>query len=105
MALPYFDLDVRADPPILAMRLHGELDFASAAELQLPPPPSASQILCMLLDPSGVIFCDVAGLRQLRQVCLDAERRGWNVRVIKVPGRLRRLAQTAGVASEWLNQN
>lgn len=97
----YFDFDVAIEPPLLRLRLYGELDLASAPALDLVHCVLPEDIEVVRIDLTGMRFCDTAGLRALARLCAGAEQRH-HVEVVGVQPSLRRIGALTGLAQRWL---
>lgn len=86
-------LEVHADPATGAAVLVGELTFSTVPALRgcLPDEPR------LLLDVSGVSFCDSAGLAALIGARRRAERAGGGVTLLGVSAALARVLRLTGV--------
>lgn len=90
-------VEVRAQPPDLLLRLAGELDVLSASFLQLPPPRAFDGVRRLVVDLSGVEFCDLAGLRRLAHLDADYAAGGFDVQLVGARPLLRRAALVTGL--------
>lgn len=90
-------VEVRAQPPDLLLRLAGELDVLSASFLQLPPPRAFDGVRRLVVDLSGVEFCDLAGLRRLAHLDAAYAAGGFDVQLVGARPVLRRAALLTGL--------
>lgn len=90
-------LEVRAQPPDLLLRLAGDLDVLSASFLHLPPPRAFDGVRRLVVDLSGVEFCDLAGLRRLAHLDADYAAGGFDVQLVGARPLLRRAALVTGL--------
>jgi anti-sigma B factor antagonist len=98
-----FDIDVTTDGDALVARLTGELDLTTRAAVvdTLVPPVSEAASSRLLIDMSGVSFCDSSGLGALLDVRRAAAGSGVDMvlrGVTRQVARLLDLADTDG----WL---
>ncbi|HKT00671.1 MAG TPA: STAS domain-containing protein [Rugosimonospora sp.] len=88
MADPQVSFQVHREPEHVRLAVTGDLDLASAGELAQRAAalvPEAPGLL--LIDFSGVDFCDSAGIRALLSVRKAAERAGCELRLTGVRDR------------------
>ena len=99
-----FTVDVEQKPPKLTLRLRGDLDFGSAAELGPAVRVPTRGVTRVCLDLRHLDFCDVAGLRALDEVCARHSAAGREVRVCGARPILRKVAALAGLFPQCLEQ-
>lgn len=97
----YFDFDVAIEPPVLRLRLYGELDLASAPALDLVHCVLPEDIQVVRIDLGGMRFCDTAGLRSLARLCAGADQHH-RVEIVGVQPSLRRIVAVTGLGKRWL---
>ena len=88
----------RPRPPGLVIRPCGDLDLAGGPRLPVPKADRVDGGL-VVVDLSGVEFCDLAGLRRLAHVYGAYTDVGMQVRVVGARPPVRRLARTAALAA------
>jgi len=92
-----FHVAVSSEPPLLILELSGELDMSTARCL----PPSSHltrrDVKRVLLDLSGLKFCDVAGLRALLALRHAHVSQGRHFAAIRIPPRVRRVMDLCGI--------
>lgn len=91
-------LEIHKEPPDLLLRLSGSLDLLSAGLLQLPRPAALDGVRRLVVDLSGLTFCDVAGLRRLAHLDADYAAAGFDVQLRGAQPQLRRAAMLARLA-------
>ncbi len=81
MSVPHFHIKESREPGPLRLTLAGELDLASAPDLEarLRQLKDTRQTVC--LDLSALEFIDSTGIRVLLQTVQDARSDGWDLRV------------------------
>ena len=92
-------VDVLASEPHKRLRLHGELDLATAPLLVSILDQHAMGSETLALDLSDLSFCDLVGLTTLERAQQRLRRRGCRMTVQGIPGQLRRLLAVDGVNS------
>ncbi|WP_214322561.1 STAS domain-containing protein [Nonomuraea sediminis] len=82
------------------LSISGELDLATAQALRdIVHDALARHKTTLVLDLSGVRFCDVIGLGVLRACAADAESSGGRLELIGIPEQLRRVMEISEAAS------
>jgi anti-anti-sigma factor len=94
------DVRIRFDRRLPLVRLRGELELASQHLLTdaVESVATGCRAEVILLDLSGVTFCDVAGLRAIDGVAREMEVLGWDVVLYHAPPEMVRLMAMTGVA-------
>ncbi|MDH6229273.1 anti-anti-sigma factor [Streptomyces sp. MJP52] len=91
------------DPsPVLRLLLDGELDVDTAAALRedLTVLAARSTVPSLVLDLSGVTFCDLASLYTLLGICRTLPLVGIEVRLVEPSAAVRTAARRAGLATD-----
>ena len=81
--------------------LHGELDACSVSCLRARLIPVAMTGRDIVIDVAGLDFVDTAGVVALIDLQREARRAGGSLRLTKLPRRLRRLLQIAGMKHKF----
>jgi anti-sigma B factor antagonist len=84
-------------PPMLVIRIDGELDIATAARVRRACDVDTAAGSPVELDLAGLTFCDAAGIHALLAVRRRFAARGRRVTAVNVPLEVRRLFQVASV--------
>ncbi|MDN3270423.1 STAS domain-containing protein [Streptomyces sp. MA15] len=87
---------------VLRLLLDGELDADTAATLRddLAVLSARSAVASLVLDLSGVTFCDLASLYTLRGICRTLPLAGVDVRLVEPSAAVRTAARRAGLATD-----
>jgi anti-sigma B factor antagonist len=95
-----FAVSVQHEDGPIAIAARGELDIASADELTGTVERACSQSpgVPMVLDLSGLAFCDSTGLRALLSASRVASDGGRDFRITGTNGQVREVIELAGVA-------
>jgi anti-sigma B factor antagonist len=93
------DIDTNVSLPHRRVRLHGELDLATAPLLASALDEHAAGCTQLDLDLSDLRFCDLVGLSTLEQAQQRLGQRGCRMRVDGVNGQVRRLLDIDGLRS------
>jgi anti-anti-sigma factor len=91
-------LTVDLEPPLLTVRLQGEIDLACADLLDAVTQVELADVTCVVIDLAQLEFSDLAGLRALlgfRSRQLDEAR---DVRLVNAQPIVRRLFELTGAA-------
>lgn len=99
-----FGYSVHVNPPVLTLRLHGDLDMATAHSLAWPEAMQLHLIRRVFIDLAHLTFCDVAGIRALDALCACAAQHGRAVHVAHARPVVQRVAEITGIAARWLDQ-
>ncbi|MET8170467.1 STAS domain-containing protein [Streptomyces sp. NPDC005329] len=90
-------VEATASDGCLVVRVSGELDYVSSPVLMEELQPLIARgDRSVVLDLSGVTFCDSSGLNALLSARQQAERRGVELAVAGVPQQPRRVLQMTG---------
>lgn len=92
-------VDVDASKPHKRLRLHGELDLATAPLLDSMLDHHAADSETLELDLSDLRFCDLVGLTTLERAQQRLRYRGCRLTVHGVHGQVRRLLTIDGLGS------
>jgi anti-anti-sigma factor len=92
-----FHVAVSSRPPLLVLELSGELDVSTARCLPQPSRLPRRDVRSVLLDLSGLKFCDVAGLRALLALRHAHVSQGRHFAAIRIPPRVRRVMDLCGI--------
>ena len=99
--LALLDVRIRFTPSLPVVRLSGELDVASV-HLLTDAVDALTAAHCpaelVLLDLTGVTFCDVAGLRGIERCGVDLRETGRDLLLYHVPTCVERLIRLTGLA-------
>jgi anti-sigma B factor antagonist len=93
------DIDTNTSPPHRRLRVHGELDLATASLLAATLEQQAEGCEQLELDLRGLAFCDVIGLTTLEQAQRRLRDRGCRMTVHGIHGPLQRLLEVEGLRS------
>jgi anti-sigma B factor antagonist len=96
-------IDLETTAPHKRLRLHGELDLATAALLASQLDRHAVGCETLQLDLSDLRFCDLVGLSTLEQAQQRLRQRGCWMTVHGIHGQLRRLLAVEGLRSPLAN--
>lgn len=99
---PCLDIRIRFNPVLPLVRLRGELDISGDHLVQDAVESAAANTnlgASVILDISGVTFCDVAGLRALEDAGAALTRDGRHLVLYDVPESVKRLMAVVGIAS------
>jgi anti-sigma B factor antagonist len=91
------DIDTNMSPPHRRLRVHGELDLATASLLASTLDQQAVGCEQLELDLSGLAFCDLIGLTTLEQAQRRLRDRGCRMSVHGIHGPLQRLLEVEGL--------
>jgi anti-sigma B factor antagonist len=95
---PYLRIGVRTTEQSTVLRVEGELDLASARQLeQAIAYARRSAPPLLVLDLEKLRFIDMAGLRVMLAAYQEAENEGQQLVLAHVPGRIRRVLALAEV--------
>jgi len=100
-----FTVDVEQQPPVLTLRLRGDLDFGCAWALGPAVSVPTRGVTQVRLDLAELDFCDVAGLRALEELCARHTAAGREVSVVGARPFLRKIAALAGLLPQCLEQH
>ena len=93
------EVDADVSLPRRRLRLHGELDLATAPLLASALDAQAAGCQQLELDLGGLVFCDLVGLTALEHAQQRLRDRGCQMTVYGIHGQLRRLLEIEGLRS------
>lgn len=88
------------EPPCLFLEVRGELDLCSVKELPRAEYASRGDLTTVLIDLSGLTFCDLTGLRALMAFRRMHEAHGRSVAVVRANPFIWRLMRLCGLTDQ-----
>src|SRR3954451_1822572 len=96
-----FRCDVAHDGEVVRITLAGELDLATATEVEPALRPNGAKgARRRLLDLTELTFMDSSGLRLILKAHSAARREGWSLEIVPGPPTVQRVFQICGVEDE-----
>lgn len=95
-----FEMAERQENGTTVVALGGELDFATAGQVQARLAELRDAGAPTLLDLDGLTFMDSTGIRLVLTACEDAQRSSWRFRVTRGSERVRRVFEAAQVIDQ-----
>ena len=100
MSIPSFDLQVKRDGNVARICPVGELDIASAPELERAIAEAGAEPGAQLvLDLRELTFMDSSGLRTLAQTNAQAGKGEFELSIIRGPRQIERVLEISGLAT------
>jgi len=100
MSIPSFDLRVVREGRTASIAPSGELDIASAPELEEAiNEATAEQGVKLVLDLRALTFMDSSGLRMLAQTNARANTGGFELEIIRGPSQIERVLEISGLST------
>jgi anti-anti-sigma factor len=100
MSIPSFDLQIVRDGAVARICPVGELDIASAPELERAIADASSEPgVRLVLDLRELTFMDSSGLRTLAQTNAQASKGDFELSIIRGPRQIERVLEISGLAT------